>query len=335
MRFLRLLVFAALSLVVSASYEQPNNHQGTLLVAQKGAGALAIIDLNSGTLVASVPEEGITGHEVTASPDGRFAYVPIYGNSGVGRPGTDGHNMIVIDIAAHKIVGNVDFGRGVRPHLPAIGPKDGLLYVSTELDRAITIIDPKTLKIVGAIPTRQAESHMFVLSHDGLRAYTANVGPGAVSVLDIKARKTLAVIPIAGQIQRISISPDDKWVFTADQTKPQLAVIDTATNKVSSWIPLAGLGYGSAPTRDGRWMLIALPDANKVSVIDLKTMKVARNIDVPAAPQEIVIRPDGKLAYVSCEGADRVAEIDLANWKINRTFHTGKGPDGLAWAQSE
>jgi YVTN family beta-propeller protein len=82
-------------------------------------------------------------------------------------------------------------------------------------------------------------------------------------------------------------------------------------------------------------MLIALPDANTVSVIDLKTMKVARNIDVPAAPQEIVIRPDGKMAYVSCEGADQVAEIDLADWKINRTFHTGKGPDGLAWAQSE
>ncbi len=63
--------------------------------------------------------------------------------------------------------------------------------MTTELDQSVTIIDPKTLKIVGSIPTGQPESHMLTISHDGLRGYTANVGPGTVSVLDIKARKTL------------------------------------------------------------------------------------------------------------------------------------------------
>jgi len=41
---------------------------------------------------------GVNGHEVMASKDGRFAYVPIYGNSGVGRPGTDGSTIDVIDL---------------------------------------------------------------------------------------------------------------------------------------------------------------------------------------------------------------------------------------------
>lgn len=334
MRLRTAFVLSLFLLAVPAIFAQ-HSAQGILLVAQKGARSLAIIDLNSGKVAASVPEGGITGHEVAASPDGHFAYVPIYGNSGVGSPGTDGRNMVVIDIAAEKVVNSVDFGHGVRPHLPVIGPKDGLLYVTTELDNAVTIIDPKTLKIVGKIPTGEAQSHMLALSSDGLRGYTANVGPGTVSVLDIKARKTLAVIPVARQVQRISISPDNKWIFTSDQTQPRLAVIDTATNKVATWIPLAATGYGSAPTPNGRWLLIALPDANKVAVVDLQTMKVARNIDVPAAPQEIVVRPDGKLAYVSCEGSDQVAEIDLAAWKITRTFHTGKGTDGLAWTKSD
>ena len=40
--------------------------------------------------VAVVAEDGVTGHEVVASPDGKRAFVPIYGNAGVGRPGTDG-----------------------------------------------------------------------------------------------------------------------------------------------------------------------------------------------------------------------------------------------------
>ena len=168
--------------------------------------------------------------------------MPIYGNSGVGKPGTDGTKIVVIDIASQKIVGNVDFDHGVRPHCPLIGPKDGMLYVTTELDKAITIIDPKTLKIVGAIPTGQPESHMLVLSHDGRRGYTANVGPGTVSVLDIAARKTLTVIPISGNTQRIAISKDDRWVFTADQTKPQMAVIDTKTDQVAHVDP-RGIGW--------------------------------------------------------------------------------------------
>jgi len=303
-----------------------------LLVAQKGDKSLAIVDPTAGKVLASVSEGGTTGHEVTASPDGRFAYVPIYGNSGVGKPGTDGSNMVVIDLAAHKIVGNVDFGHGVRPHDPVFGPKDGMLYVTTELDKTVSIIDPKTLKIVGSIPTGQPESHMLALSHDGRRGYTANVGPGTISVLDVQARKTLKVIPISGNTQRISISPDDRWVFTADQTQPRMAAIDTSTNEVKHWIPLAGNGYGSTTTPDGKWLLVALDDVNKVAMIDIGTMKVVRNVDVAAYPQAVVVSPDGKTAYVSCMHANKVSEIDIATGKSTRLIDTGAETDGLAWA---
>jgi YVTN family beta-propeller protein len=306
--------------------------QPRLLVAEKGAQSLAIIDPATGSVLASVPEGGITGHEVIASSDGKLAFVPIYGNSGVGKPGTDGRNITVIDIASHRVVGNIAFDHGIRPHCPMIGPKDGLLYVTTEIDKTITIIDPKTLKIIGAIPTGQPESHMLILSHDGRRAYTANVGPGTVSVIDLKTRKVLKVVPVSANTQRISISPDDKWVFTADQTKPQMAVVDTAAGAVAQWIPMEGIGYGSAPTPDGHWLIVALPDQNKVAVIDLKTMQVARTVAVSAYPQEVLVRPDGKSAYVSCEHANEVAEIDTTTWTVTRTIPTGKLADGLAWA---
>jgi DNA-binding beta-propeller fold protein YncE len=303
-----------------------------LLVAEKGGQSLGIVDASTGKYLASVPENGITGHEVIASSDGKLAYVPIYGNSGVGQPGTDGSQLVVIDIAARKITGTVDFGHGVRPHCPLVGPKDGLLYVTTELDHSVTLIDPKTLKIAGSIPTGQPESHMLALSHDGKRGYTANVGPGTVSVLDIPGRKTVTVISVSPHIQRISISLDDNLVFTADQTKPQLAVIETATNKVKTWIPLAATGYGTAPTLDGKSLLVAEPGANQVQVIDLASMTVTHSISVPPTPQEVLVRPDGKAAYVSCDHSNQVAEIDLASWKVSRVIDTGKGADGLAWA---
>lgn len=329
LKSIRVTLYLALLVVAASACAQ----QGRLLVAQKGEQSLAIVDPASGKVLASVPEGGVTGHEVTASPDGRTAYVPVYGNSGVGKPGTDGRNLVAIDIATHKVTGNLDFGRGVRPHCAVFGPRDGLLYVTTELDQTVTLIDPKTLTITGSIPTGQPESHMLALSHDGRRGYTANVGPGTVSVLDIAARKTLKIIPVSGNTQRIAISPDDRWVFTADQTKPQLAVIDTAAEAVKQWVPLEGTAYGTAPTPNGRWLLVTLPGQNKVAVVDVAKMAVVRSVAVGANPQEVVVRPDGKAAYVSCISSNQVAEIDLRAWKVKRFFPTGKGTDGLAWAK--
>jgi YVTN family beta-propeller protein len=305
---------------------------GWLLVDNKGDKTLGLIDPETCKQIAVIEEDGETGHEVAASPDGKRAFVPIYGNSGVGHPGTDGRLVRVIDLETRKIVGTVDFGKGVRPHCAVIGPKNGLLYVTTELENSITIIDPETIKIIGTVPTGQPESHMLAITSDGRKGYTANVGPGTVSVLDLEAKKLVTVIPISKNTQRISVSTDDRWVFTADQTKPQLAVIDTSSNKVKSWIELPGTGYGTAPTPDGKWLVVAMSGVNKVGVVDLQTMKLAHTFDVPKAPQEVAVRPDGAVAYISCDASKQVAVLDLKQWKITNLIDAGRGADGLAWA---
>src|SRR5262245_18004811 len=101
---------------------------GLLLATQKGDRTLSLVDPTTTKQIAAVPEEGETGHEVAVAPDGKHAFVPIYGNSGVGKPGTDGQLIRVIDLDQHAIVGTVDFQKGVRPHCPVICRQTGLLY---------------------------------------------------------------------------------------------------------------------------------------------------------------------------------------------------------------
>ena len=306
--------------------------RGYLLVANKGDQNLSVVDPVSGMVLTNVFEAGVTGHEVAASLDGQRAFVPIYGNSGVGGKGTDGTLLQVIDLKKGLVSGRVDFGKGVRPHCAVMEPKNGLLYVTTELDNSVAVINPDTLEILGNIPTGQAESHMLAITRDGERGYTANVGPGTVSVLDLKAKKLVTIISVSPKIQRISLSVDDRCVFTADQTRPRLAVIDTATNGVCSWIELPSTGYGTVPTPDGRWLLVALNKVNQVGLIDLKFRTLQRTWDVPKSPQEILVQPDGAFAYVSCDASRQVEVIDLNTWKICKEIHTGPGTDGLAWA---
>src|SRR5437899_12059192 len=209
---------------------------GLLVVANQKEHTLLMFDPDNRRELAKIVV-GVNGHEVMASKDGRFAYVPIYGKYGVGRPGTDGSTVDVIDLRERKLAATIDLGKPLRPHRAEFGA-DGLLYVTAELANAVDVIDPSTRKVLAEIPTGEPQSHMLVLSSDGRRGYTANVGAGSVSVLDLAKRSLITTIPVAKTLQRISISPDGLRVFTHDQDAPRIAVIDTASNKVTNWIEL-------------------------------------------------------------------------------------------------
>jgi YVTN family beta-propeller protein len=302
---------------------------GMLVVANQREHTALLIDPETRQELAKVVV-GVNGHEVAVSPDSRFAYVPIYGNSGVGKPGTDGTTIDIVDLRDRKLAATIDLGKPIRPHRAEFGP-NGLLYVTAELDKAVDVIDPATRKVIAEIPTGAIESHMVVISPDGSHAYTANVAAGSVSVLDLKQRTLVTVIPVAKIVQRISISADGKRVFTHDQDAPRIAVIDATTNKVASWISVPSTVYSSSPTADGSKLLAASP-AGKIFVIDLASAKVEESFDIPPALGELLLTPDGKFAFVSCPAAGTIEVLDVPSRKLLQPIKLTPGVDGLAWA---
>ena len=274
----------------------------------------------------------VTGHEVATSLDGRLAFVPTYGNSIPGKSGTDGDEVVVIDLVSQRVIHRIRFTHGVRPHDIVMNPHDGLLYVTTELDNSVSIIDPRSFVIVGAIPTGRPQSHMLALSHDGRFGYTANIESGTVSVLDLRERKLIDVVPVSGQVQRISISTDDEDIFTADQTQPRLAIINAVHRTLRGWVALPDIGYGSGSTPDGTRLLVTLPNSSCLAVIDLRSLKIIRSIAVPRGPHEVLISPDGTTAYVACITAGAVAMIDLKTWSVKHVTKVGKLCDGIGWS---
>jgi YVTN family beta-propeller protein len=322
--------FALMNLAHSAP--RPAQH-GLLVVANQYEHTALLVDPEARRELAKIVV-GVNGHEVTVSKDGRFAYVPIYGNSGVGRPGTDGTSIDVIDIKERKLAYSIDLGKPLRPHMPAFGP-DGLLYVTAELANALDVIDPATRKVVAEIPTGQPESHMFVIrpGPDDPTAYITNVHAGTVSVVNLKSRKLVTTIPVAKTVQRISIQPDGLYVFTHDQDRPRIAVIDPLANAFSMWIDLPETVYSSEATPDGRW-LVAAGLHGHVFVIDLHTRTLAKTFDAPTTLGKVLIRPDGGVAYISFLTAGKILVLDLNDWKLQPSIDLTPGVDGMAWAPS-
>jgi YVTN family beta-propeller protein len=332
MRSHLLTVIASLSLILlfatTLVHSRPSAH-GLLVVANQIEHTALLVDPETRREVAKIVV-GVNGHEVTVSPDGRFAYVPIYGNSGVGKPGTDGSTIDVVDIRERKLAYTIDLGKALRPHEPAFGP-DGKLYVTAELSQSLDAIDPATRKVVAENPTGQPESHMFVIKPDGSRAYTANVHSGTVSVLDLVHHSLVTTIPVSKTVQRISMQPDGLYVFTHDQEAPRIAVIDTLSESLSTWIDLPESAYSSEPTPDGRW-LVAAGLKGHIFVIDLHTRKLAKTFDAPTALGKVLVRPDGGVAYISFLTAGKIEVLDLHSWQLQPSIDLTPGVDGMAWA---
>ena len=319
----------ALSLVLSVAATVPAAAQSRLLLVSQRDHTFHEFDPVTLNEILKTVESEDAGHEVLAAPDGKTAYVPIYGNAGVGRPGTDGDHIDIFDVQTGKLTGSIKFPHGVRPHRPVWDKTTGMMYVSSEIDKTATIIDPQSGKIIGAVPTGAEQSHMITLLPDGKKLYTANVQPGSVSVVDVKAKKTLKVIPISSNTQRLSCSNDGRYVFTSDQTQPDLVVIDTTKDEIIKRIKLPSKGYGSTPTPDGKWLLVAMADDDGVAVIDLKTMQVAKTIPSIKGINEFVVSGDGKYAYATSPKLNLLAKIDLVEGKTVKTVDAGKYPDGM------
>jgi YVTN family beta-propeller protein len=148
----------------------------------------------------------------------------------------------------------------------------------------------------------------------------------------------LTTIPISKKVQRISISPDGKFVFTQDQETPRIVVIDTATNAVVRSISLPRIAFSSVMTGDGYWLL-ANSESGKLFVIDMASGALTKTFDTPdvpvlPTPGEFALSSDGIHAYVTCPQGGTIEILNLKDWKMEDPIRLTKGVDGIAWVSS-
>jgi DNA-binding beta-propeller fold protein YncE len=70
-----------------------------------------------------------------------------------------------------------------------------------------------------------------------------------------------------------------------------------------------------------------------LAILDVATRKEIKSFDFGGGSAGILVVPDGSRAYIAVSARDEVVALDLNKLEIAGKLATGKGPDGLAWAQ--
>ena len=293
----------------------------TLLVGNKDDNSLAFVDPSNGKVIGRVPT-GNGPHEVAASTDGKLAFVANYGTGPA-----PGSTISVIDAVNMKEIRKVDTSPMMRPH--GLFFADGKLYFTAEANRAIGRYDPAANKIDWVMGTGQNSTHMVIVARNGT-IFTANIGSDTITVLE---RSGETQVPVGKGPEAMDLSPDGRELWTAHSRDGGVSVIDVAAKKVVATIS-AGTKRSNRLkfTPDGRHVLISDLDGGEIVVIDAAARKETQRIAIGKTPEGILMAKDGSKAYVGVAGDNKVAVIDLKTMKVNGSLDTGKGPDGMAWA---
>lgn len=370
--FLRkLLCIAVAGVLAHLSVAQTTSP--ALVVTSKGKDGkdcvLQILDPVTMKMVARVPVGG-SPHNVAVSSDGKYAFV---GNIVTGVQWENyptvttakratfpavlpDDTVSVIDLTTHKEVRRIPTGPGSEPH--GITFAAGKVFVNLEGYQVVARIDPKTNRIDWMGGVAQNRVHELVVSKDGSRVFTANIGSNTVAAIapwdtatDVQTYSKGHEPPPWGDHlitvglgpEGIAMAPDEKEVWVLNRGEATVSVIDVKTKKLlQTFNPNTGDPLRIAFTPDSKRVVIADGKSGQLVIIDRAERKEIKRInDVGKDPHGIVLSPDGEHAYVAVGGyvgvgADNnVAVVDMKTLQVTGRILIGEQSEGIAWVGKE
>jgi YVTN family beta-propeller protein len=297
---------------------------GVLLVANQQAASASLVDLATGA-VTEIPV-GTGPHETAISSDGRLGVVTVYGAQ------TPGNQLAVIDMRTKAVARTIDLGAYRRPHdvqfLPGSTTR---VVVTSEASQKVVEVDVAAGTVGADAETRAQGSHMLALADDGRTLFTANVGAGGVSRVDLGAHAFVSQLPVAARTEGIAITPDGREVWVGSNTAGTVSIVDVASNAVVATIPSLGMPYRIAISRDGRRALVPDPEGNRVHVLDVAGRRLLGEIGGIGSPRGVDFTPDGRTAFVTLGPEAAVLVVDVEGRRVLATHRVGTAPDGVAW----
>ena len=179
-----------------------------------------------------VPCKGID--HMDFSPDGRYLVASCEFSA----------QLVKVDVETRKVVGQLTLPNPkAMPQDVRLSPDGRVFYVADMMSDGVFVIDGKTMKQVGFIPTGKG-THGLYFSRDSKFMYVSNRGEGTISLIDTATRKvaTKWTIPGGGSPDMGGVSADGKVLWLSGRYNAEVYAFDTTDGHL-----LARIKVGKGP----------------------------------------------------------------------------------------
>ena len=316
----------------------------TLLVANKSGNTVSMIDLDQGSVVATVAT-GEGPHEIAVTADGKLAVVTNYGSAG-----DPGNSLTVIEVEQGRAVGVIDLGEYTRPHGIVFLPDMRRVLVTAEGKRSLLLVDIFLGLVEEVYPTGQLLSHMLVYDTSGRRAYVSNITSSSVSLIDVNHGELLAFQASGSGAEGIALAHASNDLWVTNRGEDTVSLFDARYLRRKEVITVEGFPIRAEMMPDDSAVLVTSSRNGTLNIIDTATRTLVRTIDLglqanlnesgglsdqfpqDSVPIGIEVAPDGERVWIAHAGADRVQELAVGSWTQTRLLKTGREPDGMAFS---
>ena len=195
----------------------------------------------------------------------------------------------------------------------------GVAFVSSEKDHALSIIDLATLSVTGTIPTCKRPRHLQ-LSADKKQLMVACGESNVADIIDLATRKSVRHLPLGDDPEAFDLSPDGKTLYVSSEDEGALTFIDVASGKVIRKTEVGKEPEGVKVSPDGKIVWVTSEVASLVHVISTLDGKVLKNVKVGKRPRRFALTPDGSQLWVSNELGASVTILSTADYSTLATL---------------
>jgi YVTN family beta-propeller protein len=210
-----------------------------------------------------------------------------------------------------------------------------LVYVPNSRSASVSVIDPRTYRVVRTFETGQVPQHV-VPSYDLTRLWVLNNASSSLTPIDPVTGNPGAPIHVDDPYN-MYFTPNGQFAVVVAERRERLDFLDPGSMRLVESIRTSCRGIDHMEfTADGRYVIATCEFNGRLMKLDLADRKIVGYVSLASAgndtasmPQDIRSSADGRRFFVADMKADGVHVIDPVAFQRVGFIHTGKGAHGL------
>ncbi|GAA2931495.1 hypothetical protein [Streptomyces enissocaesilis] len=214
---------------------------------------------------------------------------------------------------------------------PVVKDFPSRVYVPNTNSNTVSVIDPKTYKVVKTIPVGVQPQHV-VPSWDMKTLWVNNNRGHTLTPIDPATGAVGKPVEVHDPYN-LYFTPNGKYAVVMASMDRELVFRDPHTMDRVKTVPVTCAGVNHADfSADGRYFVVSCEFSGELLKVDTERMKVVGQQKLPfagAMPQDVKISPDGKTFYIADMMAHGMWVLDGKEFTTPKLLPTGKGCHGL------